>query len=188
MKFARLNKIGFPRHRIGGDGSVWRYSKSRKRWRKLSTYIKRSKNYSTPAITICYKGTKKEFSIGHLVLTGFVGPCPPGMECCHSPDPNTFNNSIENLRWGTRISNIRESFRVRGITKKIIKRKTRKQEALFRVKSGTCNLMTLTSEKVLKIRKLHDKGWSMPRLAKKFKTHRTNIFCIVRRKTWTHLK
>jgi hypothetical protein len=39
-----------------------------------------------------------------LVLTAFVGPCPPGLEGCHK-DSNPENNYIDNLRWGTPASN-----------------------------------------------------------------------------------
>lgn len=48
--------------------------------------------------------------ISRLVLLTFVGPCPKGMECCHW-DGNPFNNKINNLRWGTRRSNIQDAFR-----------------------------------------------------------------------------
>lgn len=40
-----------------------------------------------------------------IILETFVGPCPPGMECCHDPDPNPANNQLSNLRWDTRASN-----------------------------------------------------------------------------------
>ena len=42
--------------------------------------------------------------VHRLVLEAFVGPCPPGMECCHN-DGNNTNNRAENLRWDTKKSN-----------------------------------------------------------------------------------
>jgi hypothetical protein len=39
-----------------------------------------------------------------LVATAFIGPCPPGMECCHN-DGDGFNNWAGNLRWDTRSNN-----------------------------------------------------------------------------------
>lgn len=42
--------------------------------------------------------------VHRLVLEAFVGPCPPGMECCHYDDDPT-NNSLENLRWDTSHAN-----------------------------------------------------------------------------------
>ena len=47
---------------------------------------------------------RKEW-IHRLILETFVGPCPIGMECRHL-DGNPSNNSIENLKWGTRLENI----------------------------------------------------------------------------------
>jgi hypothetical protein len=43
-----------------------------------------------------------------LVLTAFKGPCPPGMVSCHN-DGNPANNRLDNLRWDTQSSNIRDS-------------------------------------------------------------------------------
>lgn len=43
-------------------------------------------------------------NIHRLVLEAFTGPCPDGMEACHN-DGNPTNNTIENLRWGTRSEN-----------------------------------------------------------------------------------
>ena len=43
-----------------------------------------------------------------LVLTAFVGPCPAGCECLHG-DGNRTNNCDFNLRWGTRLENVRDS-------------------------------------------------------------------------------
>lgn len=43
---------------------------------------------------------QKRIRIHRLVLETFVGPCPPGMECCHANDiPD--DNRLSNLRWDT---------------------------------------------------------------------------------------
>jgi HNH endonuclease/NUMOD4 motif-containing protein len=39
-----------------------------------------------------------------LVLTAFVGPCPPGMEGCHG-DGVPANCDVDNLRWDTKKGN-----------------------------------------------------------------------------------
>jgi hypothetical protein len=44
------------------------------------------------------------FRVCHAVLNAFVGPCPPGLECCHGDD-DPDNNALINLRWGTRSDN-----------------------------------------------------------------------------------
>lgn len=46
------------------------------------------------------KGFKNRL-VHNLVLNTFVGSCPEGMECCHSPDRNPHNNAIWNIRWDT---------------------------------------------------------------------------------------
>lgn len=44
-----------------------------------------------------------------LVLTAFVGPCPPGHECLHKDDIHD-DNRLERLRWGTRSENMLEAW------------------------------------------------------------------------------
>lgn len=48
--------------------------------------------------------------VHQLVLESFVGPAPEGMMCCHWDDDPT-NNHIDNLRWGTKSENMRDSVR-----------------------------------------------------------------------------
>lgn len=46
----------------------------------------------------------RSLAVHRLVLTAFVGPCPPGMETRHlSGDPG--DNRLVNLRWGTPAEN-----------------------------------------------------------------------------------
>lgn len=47
---------------------------------------------------------KYSASVHRLVLLTFVGPCPDGMECCHS-NGDASDNRLENLRWDTHQSN-----------------------------------------------------------------------------------
>lgn len=46
------------------------------------------------------RGMMKVKAVHRIVLEAFVGPCPPGMQCCHW-DGDTSNNRVENLRWDT---------------------------------------------------------------------------------------
>jgi len=109
--YCRLDFLGYPGYCVGDDGSVWscrimgRYYGVGTRWRKLK---------STPSgrcghlyVALCSgKGTKPKSHLAHvLVLTAFVGPCPPECETCHFPDRNPANNCIDNLRWGTPAAN-----------------------------------------------------------------------------------
>jgi hypothetical protein len=62
------------------------------------------------------------FLVHRLVLSAFVGLCPPGMEGCHE-DNNGLNNWLWNLRWDTPTGNQRDrikhgtSLRGRSINK-----------------------------------------------------------------------
>lgn len=51
-------------------------------------------------VTLCRNGVKRVRRVHHLVLEAFVGPCPPGMQCCHRDD-DPENNALWNLRWDT---------------------------------------------------------------------------------------
>jgi hypothetical protein len=60
---------------------------------------------------LLYKdGVRKDWSVHRLVLIAFVGPSPPGFDCCHY-DGNPHNNRPENLRWDTRRANIEDQRR-----------------------------------------------------------------------------
>jgi NUMOD4 motif len=48
--------------------------------------------------------------VGVLVLQAFVGPPPPGMECCHE-DGNHKHDELGNLRWDTRRANVADAMR-----------------------------------------------------------------------------
>jgi hypothetical protein len=52
-------------------------------------------------------GYGKSLWVHHAVLFAFVGPRPEGQECRHL-DGNPANNSLDNLRWGTRLENMRD--------------------------------------------------------------------------------
>lgn len=99
---------GFTGYRVGSDGSIWSM-KSRKdpnatragNWQRLKL-TQRKSGY----ITACFRIGKKNYVryVHHLVLEAFVGPRPDGMECCHGIG-GASDNSVENLRWGTKAEN-----------------------------------------------------------------------------------
>jgi len=55
-------------------------------------------------IKLNHMGSWSMAAMHRLVLRAFVGRCPDGMECRHL-DGNPANNSLNNLRWGTRKEN-----------------------------------------------------------------------------------
>lgn len=45
-----------------------------------------------------------------LVLEAFVGPCPPGLEGCHT-NGDGLDNKLTNLRWDTHAANMQDRLR-----------------------------------------------------------------------------
>lgn len=100
---------GFPGYRVGDDGSVW----SRRRgnrwgvhyrgpWKRLKP--KRGDRYGHLAVELRSDDGPHSRYVHRLVLGAFVGPCPPGMECCHG-NGNPRDNRLTNLRWDTPSAN-----------------------------------------------------------------------------------
>jgi hypothetical protein len=61
-------------------------------------------------IKVCKNGKYESFFVHRLVLETFISPCPPGMECRHL-DGNPENNKLNNLKWGTRSENVKDSIK-----------------------------------------------------------------------------
>jgi hypothetical protein len=112
-----------------------------------------------------WKGNKQDVRHVHsLVLEAFVGPCPPGMECRHYPDPDRTNNNLENLSWGTPQKNADD-----------------------RVEHGTA-AKALSPKKVRKIRRMFATGrYTKAFLARRFKVGEFAIYAVVTRRTWKHV-
>lgn len=51
-------------------------------------------------VTLTKHGVCRTHKVHRLVLEGFVGPCPEGMESCHGNGVRSDNRAM-NLRWGT---------------------------------------------------------------------------------------
>lgn len=100
--------------------------------------------------------------VGRLVLEAFVGPCPQGMECCHN-DGDPANNRLENLRWDTRHSNVRD-----------------------RVNAGSG--YKLTPEDVQTIRQLLTAGHPRSDVARQFNVTYATIYGIATNRSWRHIK
>lgn len=104
---------GFPGYRVGSDGSVWSQKNGRwgfrDSWRRLSTHTTKS-GHKRLVLSRRDPPAVEGFFVHHLVLVAFRGPAPEGQECCHR-NGRAGDNRLENLRWGTRKSNVADSKR-----------------------------------------------------------------------------
>jgi len=154
-----------PGYRIGSDGSVW--SERRGRWKRLKGgQLPTGHRY----VNLVLDGRSRPFAIHRLVLEAFIGPCPPGMECCHYPDRNPNNNRLENLRWGTRRENIQDAIR-----HDTLPRGSQKWTA------------KLNEADVIAIRWLRVQGWTCKRIADVFYVSFEAIRRIVKGTAWRHV-
>lgn len=100
---------GFPGYRVGSDGTVWSCWKKQAHkpgiitdsWRLLNPKAL-FKGYVR--VKLSRQGKTHLIGVHVLVLTSFVGPCPPGMEAAHDNGVRT-DNRLSNLAWKTPLEN-----------------------------------------------------------------------------------
>lgn len=56
-------------------------------------------------------GQAKTYGVHQLVALTYIGPCPPGLEVRHTPNPDPADNRPENLQYGTRVENMADMAR-----------------------------------------------------------------------------
>jgi hypothetical protein len=115
IEYRSLEPLGFPGYRVGSDGTVWTcWHKKGRGWRYGFETVKgewrQLKARPTPAgyLIVCLFPGARWRQVQRLVLETFVGPCPPGKQCCHGPDFTKTNCALSNLRWDTPVANIAE--------------------------------------------------------------------------------
>lgn len=162
-----LRKIpGYEPYWAGDDGHVWRLKKSG--WKRLKPLV----NWlGRPQVCLSYKNAKQHRYLAPLILTGWVGSKPSGMEACHFPDRDPLNNRPTNLRWGTRVENSRDKVlhgtMCRGLTHGMSK---------------------LTETDVANIARYYEWGISSILIAKLFGVHYSLISYILRGAIWGHVQ
>lgn len=113
---------------------------------------------------------RRAFFVHRLVLTAFVGPCPPGMEGCHGPGGKR-DNRLSNLRWDTSTAN-----------------------ALDKRKHGSQTfgddhpVSKLTASKVREARDRRLAGESYAAIARDFNVTYQAICDAIKKKTWAHVQ
>lgn len=172
---------GFPAYCLGDDSSVWTSnvprSKYRRPWRRLRPY--RSKRGYMSIQIYDALNRKRRFLLHRLVLEVFVGPCPPGMEACHDPDPDTSNNCLDNLRWDTRSGNMQDAIRAGRFTP---------AASLLHGKGERCPNAKLTEANVIEIKRLLRMKIKQKVIASQFGVQRTTISSIATGANWRHIQ
>ena len=59
-------------------------------------------------VTLRVNGQNKTCRIHQLILSTFIGPCPPGLEGCHN-NGDPLDNRLDNLRWDTHQNNMADT-------------------------------------------------------------------------------
>lgn len=147
-----------PGYRVGSDGTVWTCIAQRglgpgrgtqsylsDKWRLMKLRRDRT-GYSV--VTLRTEARCSPFHVHRLVLLAFVGPCPPGMECCHENGVRT-DCRLSNLRWDTPTANNRDRARHGTLPRG--------------EKAGSSKL---TEDEVREAKRLHQEGWPKRRIAR----------------------
>src|SRR5215472_11668635 len=91
---------GYDHYKVDVAGDVW--SNWSGAWKRIKPEY--SRGAGRGSVTLYGPDGPQRFYVSHLVLLVFRGPCPPGLECCHE-NGDEGDDRLENLRWGTRLSN-----------------------------------------------------------------------------------
>ncbi len=165
---------GFPDYRIGDDGSVWSRKKlgckggTLKTWKRLTCPVANT-GYAAVGLSRNRSGKTNVRLVHRLLLEIFVGPCPPGMECCHR-DGNPRNNCLDNLRWDTRKGNKADDVR-NGKTQH----------------GSRSHFAKITAEVVVAIRDSGRRGVRHKEIAATYGISAGHVWRIIAGQTWKHL-
>lgn len=114
-------------------------------------------------------GKKKTYRVHRLVMMAFQPiENPEKLEVNHK-DGNKKNNALTNLEWCTSSENQLHAVR----------------NGLQGIRSGEeCNFSKLNKKDIREIFALREKGYTQREIAERFNCTRSNISCILNKKTW----
>jgi HNH endonuclease len=168
--------VDFPGYCLGDDGSLWSLWKHSGvmgiSWRRLKGTIEKD-GY---LVCLLYRkdGNRRWCRMHRLILETFVGPCPPGLVCCHA-DGNPANNRLSNLRWDTPAANVADAI-------------NQGRHVSLKVRGESAGAHKLTESEVLAIRARHASGSvSFGQIARDYGMSPQSICNIIHRKTWVHI-
>jgi hypothetical protein len=167
VKFSRIAR--YSEYVFGDDGTAWSRKPRNGRgplkttWSKLSGTV-----FKSGYVYVSIRSRPKR--LARLLLEAFVGPCPEGMQACHS-DGDKANNAISNLRWDTPEANMADR-ELHGTSAKGVRNPAAK----------------LDDVKVRSIRVLLSEGYSQSCIAAQFGITQVLVSRISLRKTWGWLE
>lgn len=159
---------------VSTHGQVRSWHKGKWGRRKEPRMLKPALSKGYPLVCLCKNGRSKTFLVHALVLLAFVGPCPPGLECCHGDDISV-NNHLANLRWDTKSANMRDAIK-HGLW------------VPNHIRGEAHGQAKLTEKNVIEIRHLYAGGGiTYQELGARFGVSAVNIGLIINRATWVHI-
>lgn len=158
----------YPMYEVSSHGRVRSWS-AKKQGKCLRLFSDRNGYLQVKLFT---ERSVKTIGVHVLVLTAFVSPRPDGSECRHL-DGNPKNNSISNLKWGTKKENGQDRVR-HGTTVKL---------------KGAKNPFSKVSEKDVKeMRELASRHVSYAEIGRRYGVTGENASMICQRKAWKHVE
>ena len=161
---------GFPGYHAGADGSIWSCRRKKGNiWRRRRLNAGHG-NTPYQYVALSLGGKRVEVCVHVLVLLAFHGPCPPGCEALHTPDPDPTNNRSTNLRWGTHTENMQEAVAAGRIG----------------VHGDRHGMAKLRCSQLGTIKRLHRIGFTMKQIGYRFGVSAGTICMAINGKTWAH--
>lgn len=160
---------------VSDDGHIWsckeQFGRGIAPWHRLVAVPTKRTGHLT--VLLNDHGRRRRVGVHILVLTGFVGPPLPGMQCRHYPDPTPSNNRIGNLQWGNHQQNVDDCVQMR-----------RHRNGDSR---GELNGMAkLTEQQVVEIHGLCGRE-TLTQIGKRFGISPGDVSLIGKGKAWKHL-
>lgn len=161
---------GYPGYCVGNYGTVLSCRRRGPNPSFLSSwFVMKPSIYKEDYLKITLLGDT--WYLHRLVAFVWIGPCPENMEVCHFPDPNKFNNRLDNLKYETCKSNM---------SHKVIH-----QTSANGSKNGNS---VLTELEVIEIKDKLQKSVSRKQIAKEFNVSVSTIDDISLNRTWAHIQ
>jgi hypothetical protein len=167
---------GYPGYEVSDFGRVrsyWQKAGKGRKYKLAQQPVKILKSHRDkngyPRVMIYVGGKAYNRIVSRLMLETFIGPCPPGMQCCHN-DGYPDHNFKYNLRWDTPRNNQHD-----------------------RKKHGTApigenhGMAKLSESDITEIRRLHANGTTQVKIATIYNIKQVTVSDITRRKIWRHI-